>query len=106
MRIHVFMRFAYLGAVISSFTFVTFGYLVGRHVPWGYSRIALVAVAVAVVFTASGLPFRIILRMKKITATMIANKPSRPIEPKTQVACEPKKYPIPTQVRDEMIAPE
>ena len=70
---------------------LTFGYLVGRHVPWGYSRIALVAVAAAVVFTASGLPFRIVLRMKKITATMIANKPSRPIEPKTQLACEPKK---------------
>jgi len=106
LRIHIFMRFAYLGALISSLTFVTFGYFVGQHVPWGYSRIALVAVAVAVVFTASGLPFRIVLRMKKITATVTGNKPSRPIEAETQLACEPKKYPMPTQVRDEMIAPE
>ena len=106
LRIHVFMRFAYLGALISSVTFVTFGYVVGRHVPWGYSRIALVAVALAVAATVSGLPFRIALRVKKIAAKMIANSPSRSIEAKTQPACEPKKYPSPTHVTDEMIAPE
>ena len=66
LRIHIFARFAYLGALVSSVTFVTFGYAVGRHVNWGYSRIALVAVAAAVVFTASGLPIRIALRIKKI----------------------------------------
>ena len=32
LRMHVFVRFAYLGALISSATFVTFGYFVGRHV--------------------------------------------------------------------------
>ena len=91
LRIHIFMRFAYLGAFISSATFVTFGYFVGRHVPWGYSRIALIAVAVAVVFTASGLPFRIALRLKKIAETTMASNPSRAIEANTQLACEPKK---------------
>ncbi len=91
LRIHIFMRYAYLGALISSATFVTFGYFVGRHIPWGYSRIALIAVAVAAVFTASGLPFRIALRLKKIAATTMANNPSRAIEANTQLACEPKK---------------
>src|SRR5216684_2102862 len=68
LRLHVFARFAYLGALISSTTFVTFGYVVGQHVNWGYSRIALIAVACAVVFTASGLPLGIALRIKKIAA--------------------------------------
>ena len=91
LRIQIFMRFAYLGAFISSVTFVTFGYFMGRHFPWDYSRIALVAVAAAVVFTASGLPFRIAFRLKKIAATTIATNPSRVIEANTQLACEPKK---------------
>src|SRR2546426_3615710 len=90
LRIHIFMRFAYLGAVISSLTFVTFGYLVGRHVPWGYSRIALVAVACAVGLTASGLPLRIFLRMKKIAGAAITTTANRPTDASTQLACEPK----------------
>src|SRR5438094_3981315 len=40
LRIHVFMRFAYLGAFISAFTFVTFGYFMGRHFPCACSSIA------------------------------------------------------------------
>ena len=48
LRMRTFMRFAYLGALISSDTFVAFGYFVGRHVNWNYSRIPLIAVAVAV----------------------------------------------------------
>src|SRR5438093_955196 len=91
LRIHVFMRFAYLGAFISSVTFVTFGYVVGRHVPWGYSTITLVAVAAAVLFTAYGLPFRMARRLKKIAERTIASNPSRAIEASTQLACEPKK---------------
>ena|SRR2546427_2603482 len=91
LRIQIFMRFAYLGAFFSSFTFVTFGYFVGRHFPWDYSRIVLVAVAAAVVFTASGLPFRIARRLKKIAATAIVSNPSRAIDASTQLACEPKK---------------
>ena len=106
LRIDIFMRFAYLGAFISSVTFVTFGYFMGRHFPWDYSRIALVAVAAAVVFTASGLPFRIAFRLKKIAATTIATNPSRVIEANTQLVCEPKTSPSPIHVTDEMMAPE
>ena len=91
LRIQVFARFAYLGALISSATFVTFGYFVGRHVPWGYSRIALIAIAGGVVFTASGLPLRIALRIKNMAATAIANRANRPTEASTQLACEPRK---------------
>ena len=91
LRIDIFMRFAYLGAFFSSVTFVAFGYFVGRHVPLGYSTIALVPVAAAVVFTASGLPFRIVRRLKKIAATTIASNPTRAIEANTPLACEPKK---------------
>ncbi len=91
LRLQIFMRFAYVGALISSVTFVTFGYAVGRHLPWGYSRIALVAVAGAVVFSASGLPLRIALRIKKIAAAAMASNPNRPAETSTQLACEPRK---------------
>ena len=91
LRMDTFVRFAYLGALISSVTFVTFGYFVGRHIPWGYSRIALIAIAAGVVFTASGLPLRMALRMKNMAAAAIANRANRPSEVSTQLACEPKK---------------
>jgi membrane protein DedA with SNARE-associated domain len=91
LRLHVFARFAYVGALISSVTFVTFGYAVGRHLPWGYSRIALVAVAGAAVFTMSGLPVRIALRIKNIAAAAIASNANQPTESSTQLACEPRK---------------
>jgi membrane protein DedA with SNARE-associated domain len=106
LRLHIFARFAYLGAFISSVTFVTFGYAVGQHVDWAYSRIALIAVAGAVIFTASGLPVRIALRIRKIAAAAIANRPILPTAAIAQLACDPRKYPAPTQVSDEMIAPE
>jgi len=63
--VRTFMRFAYFGALISSGTFVTFGYFIGRHVNWNYSRIPLIAVAVAVPLTISGAPVRIVLRIKR-----------------------------------------
>ena len=91
LRIHIFARFAYLGALISSVSFVTFGYFVGRHLPWGYSRVALIAIAAGVVLTASGLPLRMALRMKNMAAAAIANRANRPSEVSTQLACEPKK---------------
>src|SRR5262249_24919088 len=91
LRLQVFARFAYAGALISSVTFVTFGYAVGQHLPSGYSRVALVAVAAAVVCTMSGLPFRIALRIKKMAAAAIANNAKRPTEASTQLACEPRK---------------
>ena len=91
LRMRTFARFAYAGALISSATFVTFGYVVGRHVNWNYSRIPLIAVALAVAFTVSGAPFRIALRIKKKlpAATMISA--SRPIEASIQAACVPRK---------------
>jgi membrane protein DedA with SNARE-associated domain len=91
LRLQIFMRFAYVGALISSATFVTFGYAVGRHFPWGYSRVALVAVAAAVVFSVSGLPFRIALRIKRMAATAIPRNATRPPEASTSLACEPRK---------------
>jgi membrane protein DedA with SNARE-associated domain len=59
LRLHVFMRFAYLGALISSATFVSFGYFVGKHVDWSYSRLPLIVIAIAVAFTLSGTLFRL-----------------------------------------------
>src|SRR5579862_3932931 len=91
LRLHVFARFAYVGALMSSVSFVTFGYAVGRHLPSGYSSTALVAVAAAVVCTISGLPLRIALRIKKIATEAIANSPNRPAETSTELACEPRK---------------
>jgi len=90
LRLHDFARFAYVGALISSVSFVTFGYAVGRHLPGGYSRIALVAVAAAVVCT-TGLPLRIAFQIKKIAAAAIESNANRPTEASTQFACEPRK---------------
>ena len=105
LRMQVFMRFAYLGALISSTTFVTFGYFVGRHIDWRYSKLPIIAAAVAVTFTVSGVPFRMIRRMKNKLATAAAANAARLMEASTQPACAPKKYPAQTQVTDDRIAP-
>jgi membrane protein DedA with SNARE-associated domain len=34
LELTAFARFAYVGAILSSTTFVTFGYFVGRHIDW------------------------------------------------------------------------
>jgi membrane protein DedA with SNARE-associated domain len=91
LRMQVFMRFAYAGALISSTTFVTFGYVVGRHVNWNYSRLPLIAIAAGVVFTASGAPLRIALRIRNRLIPAAAATASRLAEPSTQPACAPRK---------------
>jgi membrane protein DedA with SNARE-associated domain len=63
LRLDVFARFAYLGALISSTTFVTFGYLDGRHVGWSYARFPLIAVAVLVMLAISRAPVLIYRKM-------------------------------------------
>jgi membrane protein DedA with SNARE-associated domain len=90
-RLHVFVRFAYLGALISSTTFVSFGYFAGRHVQWNYSRLPLIAMAAAAVFTFSGAPLRIALRIKKRLAATAAASANRLTEVSAQPACAPKK---------------
>ena len=90
-RMHVFMRFAYSGALISSVTFVTFGYYAGRHINWNYSRLPLIAIASGAVFIASGAPFRIALRIKNRMATAALTSANRLAEASTQPACVPKK---------------
>jgi membrane protein DedA with SNARE-associated domain len=92
LRLPIFMRFAYLGALISSSTFVGFGYFVGRHVNWNYSTFPLlIAVAFAVVFTVSGAPVRIALRIKNKLATAATISADRLAEASSQPACAPKK---------------
>jgi membrane protein DedA with SNARE-associated domain len=91
LRLHVFARFAYLGAFISSATFVSFGYFVGRHVDWNYSRIPLVAVALAVAFTLCGGLVRIARLIKNKLATATPNSATRPIDASAHAACAPKK---------------
>ena len=92
LHMQVFIRFAYLGALISSATFVTFGYFVGRHViRWNYSTLPLVAVALAVAFTASGLPFRMAFWIKNKMAAAAAKNAIRLTEASAQPACTPKK---------------
>jgi membrane protein DedA with SNARE-associated domain len=43
LRLRVFARFAYLGGLFSSVTFVTFGYVVGTHISWNRSYFAFFA---------------------------------------------------------------
>ncbi|HEY2381628.1 MAG TPA: DedA family protein [Terriglobia bacterium] len=89
--VRVFMRFAYAGALISSTSFVTFGYFAGRHVHWNYSRLPLIAIAAGVVFTASGAPLRIAFRIKNKLAPAAATTASRLAEASAQPACSPRK---------------
>jgi membrane protein DedA with SNARE-associated domain len=91
LRLTVFMRFAYLGALISSTTFVTFGYLAGAHLPWGYSRLPLIGMALGIAFTVSGAPFRIALRIKSKLAAATVSTASSLAEVSTEAACIPKK---------------
>src|SRR5262249_53886439 len=42
LEMHVFARFAYFGAILSSTTFVTFGYFVGRYIDWQRPSVGLV----------------------------------------------------------------
>src|SRR5438105_3942637 len=105
LRLPVFVRFAYLGALISSTTFVTFGYYVGRHIDWSYSRLPIIAVAVLVTLMISGLPFRIALRIKNRLIAAAASKADRLTDASNQPACAPRKYPAQTQVTDDKVAP-
>lgn len=89
--IRVFMRFAYAGALISSASFVTFGYFVGRHVNWNYSRLPVIAIAAGVVFTASGAPLRIALRIKNKLTPAAATSARRLAEASAQPASVPRK---------------
>jgi len=91
LRLPVFARFAYLGALISSATFVSFGYFVGRHVDWNYSRLPLIAVALAVAFTLCGGPVRIARLIKNRLATAAPTNAIRPIDANAQAAWLPKK---------------
>jgi membrane protein DedA with SNARE-associated domain len=88
--IRVFMRFAYTGALISSATFVTFGYFVGSRVNWNYSRLPLIAMAAGAAFTLSGAPLRIALWMRNKLAPAAAASPNRLVEASTQPACAPR----------------
>jgi len=89
LRMDIFIRFAYLGALISSTTFVMFGYFAGRHLHWNYSLLPLIAMALAAVFTFSGAPFRIASRIKNRLAATTAASAKRLTE--TEVVCAPEK---------------
>jgi membrane protein DedA with SNARE-associated domain len=92
LRVDVFARFAYLGALISSTTFVTFGYFAGRHMSLSvYSRLPLIAIGLAVVFTISGAPVRIALRIKNRLIAATATSAERLTDVSSQAACVPKK---------------
>jgi membrane protein DedA with SNARE-associated domain len=90
LQMSIFIRFAYLGALISSTTFVAFGYFAGRHVNWNYSRLPLIAMAAGAVFMFSGVPFRIALRIKNKLAAATAASATRLTEVSAEAACAPK----------------
>jgi membrane protein DedA with SNARE-associated domain len=59
LRLRAFARFAYLGGLISSTTFVTFGYVVGTHISWNYSYFGLVLLAGPIAITGFGVVSRV-----------------------------------------------
>lgn len=82
---HVFARFAYLGGFMSALSFVSFGYLIGRHGSWAYSSPTIAAFAVAAVACAAFM-FRRDLRTTRNVAPATATNPSRCADDSTQVA--------------------
>ena len=73
LRLQTFATFAYTGALMSSVTFVMFGYLAGRHVNMNYARLPLLCFVVILAVIASGAPLRIALRLinkVKVTAPL------------------------------------
>lgn len=85
LKLHVFARFAYLGAFVSALSFVTFGYVLGRHGRIAYSSPAITAVAVAGVIGVA-LVFRKDLRTSRNAAAETAMNPSRCTDDSTQAA--------------------
>jgi membrane protein DedA with SNARE-associated domain len=69
LELMVFARFAYVGAILSSTTFVAFGYFVGRHVDWQKPSTGLVILAFPVAVILSSL-ISSILRKTKLFATV------------------------------------
>jgi membrane protein DedA with SNARE-associated domain len=74
LRLPIFARFAYAGSVISSTTFVTFGYIAGPHVNWNYSLVPLICIGLGLVLMLSGAPYRIVSRiMGRLAAPAVAD---------------------------------
>jgi len=63
LRIDIFMRFAFLGGLISSTSFVAFGYLAASHLTPSLSPLPVIAVVAAILLTLSGLPYRVALKI-------------------------------------------
>jgi membrane protein DedA with SNARE-associated domain len=80
LRPDIFMRFAYLGAMISSTTFVACGYFLGHHINWNYSRMPLVALFCAILITFSGTLLRLVLRMRRRLSS-VAQTPETAVRP-------------------------
>src|SRR5262245_20314624 len=66
LELMVFARFAYVGGVLSSTTFVAFGYFVGRHVDWQNPSSALVVLAFPVAVILSSVIFKTIRKTRLI----------------------------------------
>jgi len=69
LRLDIFARFAYVGALISSVIFVTFGYLAGKHLNWNHSMFGVALAAVSIGVVGSGLPIRLARWMRRTPAT-------------------------------------
>ena len=78
LRLQTFATFAYAGALLSSTTFVTFGYLAGRHVNWGTAKFPLFSFGIVLALILSGAPFRIALRLiNKVAAVLTLRSASQ-----------------------------
>jgi len=78
LRLRVFARFAYLGGLISSMTFVTFGYVVGTHISWNYSYFGLVLLGGPIAIAVFGVVSRVARNFVRKTpaAATVVNIPS------------------------------
>jgi membrane protein DedA with SNARE-associated domain len=72
LRLPVFARFAYLGGLLSSVTFVTLGYVVGTHISWNHSYFPLVLLGGPITITVFGFISRLARNVvtKTPTATL------------------------------------
>jgi membrane protein DedA with SNARE-associated domain len=76
LRLRVFARFAYLGGLFSSVTFVTFGYVVGTHLSWHHSYFGLVLLGGPIAITIFGVVSRFAQNVVRKTRAATLSVPS------------------------------
>ena len=80
LRLRVFARFAYLGGLMSSMTFVTLGYVVGTHLSWNDSSLGFLVMGGPIAIIVFGVVSRVAENMGRKTPAAAMATPADPID--------------------------